>query len=547
MYWLFKNLSLELEEINGKKLVRCSRALLEEYKDKIIAAQIPLWHKKSDGKLIIIPLEKFDIYVARRTLDFYLEENWVLRLDHERLLEKEREIKGAKPSPKKKSLKEIISYVEGLGIDEQIVYLQKTVAVFNDLKQSKDVPKFKAIRQAAGQFGRVVLINNIVLNKKNTGIALNWPPDVLSRFLSLHKSFQLNEQKLYYNGFFQRHNFINNYATTTFLDEEQKKDVLRLGQLAGKLLAEKLKIIKENIRIIDSLLDLFEKNQISYRDVVLLNEKITGSTAMDHSIRTTFLFILFANFFNEYLNNSGANKIRVDFNKRYKRYYQSLFVGREVSLQYVFKKGLRPLDKDVIKNCTLGVSLHDISKYADLDYHDSNAPFDFKKVNQHALKGYLLLANLLNEIESNNIYYNPEELGLIIAQHHDYYDSSKKQGHASAGIILHQKYNQNEPREKVKYFMSYEASDFFKKEHESALVFLPAKMLEIIDIFDALTDRHKKRGPNLPLEDALKLMKKEFLEEQRKIDPILFNMFVFFIDEKYRKLTDLDSYLYSFF
>lgn len=320
-----------------------------------------------------------------------------------------------------------------------------------------------------------------------------------------------------------------------------------LAGLAGKQISYKVSLIKANIKIIDELMDLFKKRKIAYKDVTILNKRITGSTVMDHSVRTTFLFMLFADFVNEYLGNSGANKIRREFAASYLPYYQRIMPGQEITLERIFKGGIRTLDKDVIQNCVLGAALHDISKYSDLDYHDGEEPFDFEKVNNHALKGYLLLANLLNRVEPNDHYYNPAELSLMIAQHHDYYDYIKKEhGTLSAGMILHQKYMPYEAREKIRYFISYDAADFFKKEKERALVFFPAKLLEIIDVFDALTDLNKKRGAKLTTEGALKLMKEDFLINKNKLDPILFNIFVLLLNEKYKKLQNLTDYLYKF-
>jgi len=63
------------------------------------------------------------------------------------------------------------------------------------------------------------------------------------------------------------------------------------------------------------------------------------------------------------------------------------------------------------------------------------------------------------------------------------------------------------------------------------LAFFPAKLLEIVDIFDSLTDPNRKYRKPLATEEALELMEKEFINRSRKIDPILFDLFIRYISE----------------
>lgn len=57
-------------------------------------------------------------------------------------------------------------------------------------------------------------------------------------------------------------------------------------------------------------------------------------------------------------------------------------------------------------------------------------------------------------------------------------------------------------------------------------------MLEIIDVFDALTDKNRKyRDGHKSIEDALIIMKQEFISRRLKIDPILFDIFLEFVRE----------------
>jgi HD-GYP domain-containing protein (c-di-GMP phosphodiesterase class II) len=63
------------------------------------------------------------------------------------------------------------------------------------------------------------------------------------------------------------------------------------------------------------------------------------------------------------------------------------------------------------------------------------------------------------------------------------------------------------------------------------LAYFPAKVLEIIDVYDSLTDSRAYRA-SMSSEEALDLMFREFIIQHRKIDPILFDIFTAFIRDK---------------
>jgi HD-GYP domain-containing protein (c-di-GMP phosphodiesterase class II) len=64
-----------------------------------------------------------------------------------------------------------------------------------------------------------------------------------------------------------------------------------------------------------------------------------------------------------------------------------------------------------------------------------------------------------------------------------------------------------------------------------ALAYFPAKVLEIVDVFDALTDPNRKYRKALTAEEALVMMREEFIEKHHKIDIILFDLFLRFVKD----------------
>jgi HD-GYP domain-containing protein (c-di-GMP phosphodiesterase class II) len=75
--------------------------------------------------------------------------------------------------------------------------------------------------------------------------------------------------------------------------------------------------------------------------------------------------------------------------------------------------------------------------------------------------------------------------------------------------------------------MSYSIDDVKKG---AALAYVPAKILEIIDVFDALTDKNRKyRDREFTVDEALTIMKENFVEEETKLDPVLFSIFLDYV------------------
>jgi HD-GYP domain-containing protein (c-di-GMP phosphodiesterase class II) len=68
-----------------------------------------------------------------------------------------------------------------------------------------------------------------------------------------------------------------------------------------------------------------------------------------------------------------------------------------------------------------------------------------------------------------------------------------------------------------------------------ALAYFPAKILEIIDVYDSVTDPGRKYRKALTPEEALAMMREEFIEKHLKIDVILFDLFVYFVKIKLAK------------
>jgi HD-GYP domain-containing protein (c-di-GMP phosphodiesterase class II) len=81
---------------------------------------------------------------------------------------------------------------------------------------------------------------------------------------------------------------------------------------------------------------------------------------------------------------------------------------------------------------------------------------------------------------------------------------------------------------KLDYCISYEVEPMMDYQ---ALAFFPAKILEIVDVFDSLTDPNRKYRKAVTTDEAIALMEEEFVIKHRKIDIILFDLFKRFVQE----------------
>ena len=113
-----------------------------------------------------------------------------------------------------------------------------------------------------------------------------------------------------------------------------------------------------------------------------------------------------------------------------------------------------------------------------------------------------------------------DESSLIAGLHHECY------GYGSGILKNFVNKKINDPKYKVEFLMTFEPDDIINAE---ALAYFPAKMLEIVDIYDSLTFMGGSRNEN-PSEVVM-FMRENFIEDKIKIDPIIFNLFVQFLSE----------------
>ena len=291
--------------------------------------------------------------------------------------------------------------------------------------------------------------------------------------------------------------------------------------------AENLSRLAKGTKIlVDNLITFMDMGKASFKDFARLDYIQTGSNTLNHMNRMLIRFISFLFFYNTYFQKHTleVQKFRTQFNEKYYKYYSRITEeSQKINLEIVFKNGIGPIqNKADFVEFTLGGFLHDIGKLNMVSYHDGTDGYDKKKATRHVFDSYNMLINAKQ--------FSPGVIssGLL---HHDYYfkDGGYNQLNTFQSKFIDRRKNQRE-QSPTKYFMSFNINDVGYKTTYS---YFPNKVIEILDIFDAMTDKDKKyREKPYSIEDALKTMRKEYIDIKKPgLDPILFNIFVDYIHE----------------
>ena len=299
--------------------------------------------------------------------------------------------------------------------------------------------------------------------------------------------------------------------------------VLEKAILLGDSEAKKLTqdIVNSTTEMVKTSTQLISEDFFSNELMSTLVKKSNG-TIVQHITRVYLNGISFLTYYNNLVSTSSAiQKFRISFASRFRRYYQALLPHippDDISLERVFYGGMRAVSPDLCNKWAVGFLIHDIGKAAHVEYHEGESRYDRTKVIDHVRQGY-------KSLTTKTTY--PMEASLMTGYHHEYYGDSTGYGYFRAYL---QQYKKNNPDAKQDYCITYELEPVMDYQ---ALAYFPAKILEIIDVYDSVTDPYRVyRKPLTPLA-ALDMIREEFIEKNLKIDPILFNIFDTFIREKF--------------
>jgi HD-GYP domain-containing protein (c-di-GMP phosphodiesterase class II) len=180
---------------------------------------------------------------------------------------------------------------------------------------------------------------------------------------------------------------------------------------------------------------------------------------------------------------------------------------------------MRAIPPDHLFHWALGFLLHDIGKSAAVEYHEGQSGYNRDLVIEHVKVGCDSVMHKTNY---------PKEAGLVLGCHHEYYGDSSGYGYFRNYLEYFKKIK---PNVKHNYCMAGELEALLDFE---TCAYFPAKILEIIDIYDSITDPNRVYRNVMSPEEALTAMRGEFIEQRHKIDIILFDIFCSFIRENHK-------------
>jgi hypothetical protein len=276
-------------------------------------------------------------------------------------------------------------------------------------------------------------------------------------------------------------------------------------------------VVMHTNEIVRSSARFLSENILSDELMKTITEKSKG-IVFQHIARVYISGVTFLAYFNKLISSSSALiKIRTSFNLKYRKFYQALLPhidGYDVTMDHVFLEGLGIIPPDLFAKWSVGFLVHDLGKAADIEYHEGEAAYDRSKVVGHVKVGYHSVIKKTNY---------PREAALIAGYHHEYYGDPDGYGPFRDDL---QEYKSRFKNMKQAYCITNELESILAFR---ALAYFPAKILEIVDVYDSLTDPYRVYRKSVSSEEALDTMYREFIIKRRKIDPILFDIFTGFI------------------
>jgi hypothetical protein len=296
------------------------------------------------------------------------------------------------------------------------------------------------------------------------------------------------------------------------------EDALRLADDEAKRLTQDL--VDSTHEMVKTSASLAAENIFNNELVNTLVEKSNG-TIVQHMTRVYLNGIAFLSYYNNLVSTSSAiQKLRISFATKYRAFYQALLPHvdpEDLNLERVFYGGMRAIPPELYFKWAVGFLVHDIGKASAVEYHEGEAEYDRHIVIDHVKQGFKSIMNKTNY---------PMEASLITGYHHEYYGNSAGYGYFRA--YLHE-YKKQNPAAKLDYCITYDLAPILDYH---VLAYFPAKVLEIIDVYDSVTDPHRIYRKAMTPEEALEMMREEFIVKHHKLDAILFFFFFMFIREQ---------------
>ncbi|WP_295157081.1 hypothetical protein [uncultured Brachyspira sp.] len=265
--------------------------------------------------------------------------------------------------------------------------------------------------------------------------------------------------------------------------------------------------------IIGTIVDILEK-EYETNNIYDNIASFSDDNIISHSNRVFIMMVEFLYYYNKEVSRGVASKLRADYDKKYYDFYDKL--GNKYNLlgsgkiETYSKAGLRKIERNEIKYYARAALLHDVALGVQL----TNIPIiSNNEGDAHSILGFNFLKYC---IAQNQCIYT------TVGLHHEYFGEGY-------GIFtnMYNKRFQNKNVNNIKNILTYDPNDI---NALIALSYFPAKCLEIADSYDSLyIDASKKINENIA-NSVIKYMYDNFLAYSTKLDPIIFYIFVKYLE-----------------
>ena len=316
-------------------------------------------------------------------------------------------------------------------------------------------------------------------------------------------------------------------AKVTMFESMKKIKDNEISQDQAKI--ENQEITETTSALVTTIVNMLSYNTETQKVFTELRNYSDGGV-MAHSNRVFISYVNFLTFYNNLIKRRHlVHNIRTIYEKVYEKYYNKIIetVGGKYKIYDNLKtvedcidQGIKSVEEQEMYSYSVGALLHDVGKVKDLDYFEGADGRDYERIKKHLFNSYKLV--------SQTSEY-PLEVILTVALHHEYYGL----GYGPYEKLHNMKIEKYQGFQ-IQRIMSYNAKAI---DDCDAFAYFPAKMLEIIDVYDALMDpaRKYRGGKTFTPEEALNIMKEDFIEKQVKLDPILYDVFVEFLSNSIEK------------
>lgn len=264
------------------------------------------------------------------------------------------------------------------------------------------------------------------------------------------------------------------------------------------------------------LISLIEKYP-NFNDIFSKSEYFNDISILSHTNRVSIMFISFLHYYNNLFRKGLSTKLRLDYRNHYWNTYKKIVSHLNIKayydkLEHIFKLGIREFTNVELTNFAVASLYHDVALFDMLDFIPVKEVIGSHR-GVHTTRAYHF---------AKHLFHQKDNVSIIVTLHHECYGYGfSPSKHLIKKDAINKKLNNTTD---IINLLSFEGDDIVSG---AAYSYFPAKIFEVIDIYDTLSYMKGKKQDSAS--SIIRYMKDSFLTDEIKIDPIVFDLFVQFL------------------